>query len=158
MENSSNIHLNNNFHLKTFFTVFKEHSYLFLGKFLAAITKNWKKKCSHFDPKGGVTGGTKISTQDSESLENIRRILILTLNIESIWLIYSTMTRNPWSNFCSASDSTFWVKMTPFFLQCSNWRSPQSSGDDGFISSCQVSMPLTSVADTSSRSWRQDVR
>ena len=40
----------------------------------------------------------------------------LTLNIESIWLKYSTITRNPGSNFSSASDSTFKVKMTPFLL------------------------------------------
>ena len=31
----------------------------------------------------------------------------LTLNIESIWLKYSPITRNPVSNFSSVSDSTF---------------------------------------------------
>ena len=40
----------------------------------------------------------------------------LTLNIESLWHKYSPITRNPGSNFSSASDSTFLVKMTPFLL------------------------------------------
>ena len=38
----------------------------------------------------------------------------LTLNIESIWLDYSPITRNPGSNFSSASDSIFKVKMIQF--------------------------------------------
>ena len=54
------------------------------------------------------------STGDSEKLENIYVNLIF--NIESIWLKYSSITRNPGSNFISASDSTLQVKMTPFFL------------------------------------------
>ena len=29
--------------------------------------------------------------------------------------IFPNITRNPGSNFSSASDSTFWVKVTPFF-------------------------------------------
>ena len=43
----------------------------------------------------------------------------LTLDIESISLKYSPITRNPGSNFSSATDSTFEVKMTPFFLSVS---------------------------------------
>ena len=39
-------------------------------------------------------------------------------NIESIWLKWSPIIRNPGSNFSSASDSTFYVKMTPLFFQC----------------------------------------
>ena len=38
--------------------------------------------------------------------------------IESIWLNYSPITGNNGSNFSSASDSNFQVKMTPFFVQC----------------------------------------
>ena len=36
----------------------------------------------------------------------------LTLNVESIWLKYSPVTHFAGSNFSSASDSTFYVKMT----------------------------------------------
>ena len=39
-----------------------------------------------------------------------------TLNVESIWLKYSPVTHFAGSNFSSASDSTFYVKMTYFFL------------------------------------------
>ena len=38
-----------------------------------------------------------------------------TLNVESIWLKYSPVTHFAGSNFSSASDSTFYVKMTFFF-------------------------------------------
>ena len=42
----------------------------------------------------------------------------LTLNVESIWLKYSPVTHFGGSNFSSASDSTFYVKMTYFFSPC----------------------------------------
>ena len=71
-----------------------------------------KEKWSQFDLKSWVTGGTKIRPE----IDSILRVK-LTLNIESIWLQYSPITQNPGSNFSSASDSTFWVKMTPFFFQ-----------------------------------------
>ena len=38
---------------------------------------------------------------------NIESQFELTLNIKTIWLKYSPITRNPGSNFSSASDSTF---------------------------------------------------
>ena len=74
---------------------------------------DWKKKWSHFDLKNWVTGGTNIQPGipsnwrifESNWLD-IESQFVLTLNIESIWLKYSQMTRNPWSNFSSASDST----------------------------------------------------
>ena len=44
------------------------------------------------------------------------QIVNLTLNIDSIWLKYSLITRNiGGSNFSYASDSIIQVKMTPFF-------------------------------------------
>ena len=64
-----------------------------------------------FDPKYRV-----IREYLSQCRVNIIQIILLTLNIESIWLKYYPITRNPGSNSSSASDSTFWVKMTPFFL------------------------------------------
>ena len=73
-----------------------------------------EKKWSHFDLNCWVTCGTKNSTRDSELLVNIW--VKLTLYWESIWLKYSPITRNPGSNFSSASNSTFKVKMTPLFF------------------------------------------
>ena len=77
-----------------------------------------KKKWSHFDLKNWVTGGTKIRPGIPSNWLDIVSRLKLTLNIESIWLKYSPITRNPELNFSSASDSTFQVKMTQFFFQC----------------------------------------
>ena len=74
----------------------------------------WKKKWSRFDLKSWVTGGTKIRTGipskwrifESNWLHIESQIVNLTLNVESIWLKYSPITRNSSSNSSSASDST----------------------------------------------------
>ena len=69
-----------------------------------------------FDP------GLQVIREYLSQIDSILRVksnwqFKLTLNIESIRLKYSPITQNPGSNFSSASDSTFKVKMTPFF-QC----------------------------------------
>ena len=91
---------------------------------------HWKKKLSHFDLKSWVTDGTKIwlgipsnwRIFESNWLD-IEAQFNLTLNIESIWLKYSSIiyTRNPGSNISSISDSTFKVKKTLFFLSVWHW-------------------------------------
>ena len=71
-----------------------------------------ERKRSHFDLKSWVTGRTKIrpwipsNSRHWESID-IESQFELTLNIESIWLKYSPITRNLGSNFSFASDSTF---------------------------------------------------
>ena len=79
---------------------------------------HWKKKSSHFDLKNWVTGGTKIQPGIPSNWKIFESNCIVNLSfiIESIWLRYPSITRNPGSNFSSTSDSTFYVKMTPFFL------------------------------------------
>ena len=72
-----------------------------------------KEKLSHLDLKSWVTGGTTIRPG---ILSNLKLFESIWLNIESIELKYFPITRNPGSNFSSASDSTFKVKMTQFFL------------------------------------------
>ena len=50
-------------------------------------------------------------------MQKTQSIQKLTLNIESFWLKYSPITRNPGSNFSSTSDSTFMSKWLHFFFQ-----------------------------------------
>ena len=90
------------------------------------LNGHWKKKkWSHFDLKSWVNGGSKIRSVINwlvigEYLSQINSNFKLTLNIESIWLKYFPINRNSGSNFSSASDSTFYVKMTQFFLSVGN--------------------------------------
>ena len=42
----------------------------------------------------------------------------LLINVDSIWLKYSPVTHFAESNFSPANDSTFYVKMTWFFSLC----------------------------------------
>ena len=97
-----------------------------------AITE--RKKWSHLDLKSWVTVGTKIwpgipsnciifesnwlYIESPFKLTHLKKIsqiyvsiymyiFILALNIYSIWLKYSPITRNPGSNFSSANDSIF---------------------------------------------------
>ena len=77
--------------------------------------QHWEKKWIHFKVKIWVTGGTKIWSGipsnwrifESLWLDIESQIDNLTFNVESIWSKYSQITRNPRSNFSSASDSNF---------------------------------------------------
>ena len=79
---------------------------------------HWKKNGGHFDLKSWVTGGTKIRPEDIW--------VKLTLNIKSIWLKCFPITRNPGSDFSSASDSTFSFSVIRYCRRSASNRLQQS--------------------------------
>ena len=88
------------------------------------IAVHWTKKCSHFDLKSWVTGGTKIRLgilskwrifESNWKFDSQYRV-----NFTQIFCNYSESQVEfyfpQWLNFLGQNDSTFWVKMTTFFL------------------------------------------
>ena len=58
--------------------------------------------------------GLRVIGEYLSHIDTILRVYSNWRSIYSIWLKYSQMTPNPGSNFSSASDSIFQVKITPF--------------------------------------------